>query len=129
MTNPSMTMMPVNESPEMMPQTGEVWYAWLDPIHGHEQGGNRPVVVVSAKWFNAATGSKLVVIVPLTSTEKNYPTHVLVRATEANLRTDSWAMCEQIRAVSFERFKKKRGNLSTGTLSTIRSIVSRILTD
>jgi mRNA interferase MazF len=112
-----------------MPRAGEVWYAYLDPILGHEQGGNRPVVVVSANWFNNATGSKLVVVVPLTTTDKPYPTHVLITASEAQLSVDSWAMCEQIRAVSFERFKKLRGTLSEQTLSTLRTMATRILHD
>jgi mRNA interferase MazF len=112
-----------------MPRAGEVWYAYLDPTLGHAQGGNRPVVVVSANWFNNATGSKLVVVVPLTITHKPYPTHVLITASEAQLSVDSWAMCEQIRAVSFERFKKLRGTLSEQTLSTLRTMATRILHD
>lgn len=119
----------MNSAPARMPRAGEIWYAYLDPILGHEQGGNRPVVVVSADWFNDATGSKLVVVVPLTTTDKPYPTHVLITAAEAQLRVDSWAMCEQIRAVSFERFKKVRGTVSTQTLSALRIMVTRILHD
>lgn len=91
------------------------------------KGGDRPVVVVSANWFNISTDSKLVIIVPLTTTDKPYPTHVLVEADAGDVRTDSWAMREQIRAVSFERFRNRRGELPDDTLARIRGIVYRIL--
>lgn len=117
-----------NDRPAQMPRTGEVWSAYLDPVRGHEQGGNRPIVVVSANWFNIATSSKLIVAVPLTSTDKPYFTHIHV-SREAGLRVDSWAMCEQIRAVSFERFKKKHGDVPAETLEAIRAVVVRILHD
>jgi mRNA interferase MazF len=121
--------MTMRSASEKTPRAGEVWYAYLDPTRGHEQGGNRPVAVVSADWFNTATGSKLVLVVPLTTTDKPYPTHVFVRAREANLSVDSWAMCEQIRAVSVERFMKLRGSLADETLATLRTVITRILHD
>lgn len=119
----------MGEAPRTAPRAGEVWYAFLDPTLGHEQSGNRPVVVISANWFNSATDSRLVLVIPLTRTDKPYPTHVPISANEANLSTDSWAMCEQIRAVSFERFKKQRGSVTEATLDTLRAIVTRILHD
>ena len=122
-------MKPVNNSTSAAPRAGEVWYAFLDPILGHEQGGNRPVIVVSAEWFNDSTGNKLVIVVPLTRTDKSYPTHVHINRDQANLRSDSWAMCEQVRAVSYERFKKKRGQVAEETLATLRMIITQILTE
>lgn len=91
-----------NDLASAMPRTGEVWYGYLDPILGHEQGGNRPVVVVSANSFNSATGSRLVIVVPLTTTKKPYTTHILVEANKANLRADSWAY---VRASQFGQFR------------------------
>lgn len=120
------TMM-VNSRGRAEPRAGEVWDIYLDPTRGHEQGGNRPAVVVSADWFNLSTENKLVLIVPITTTDKPYPTHILVEAESANLRYESWAMCEQIRAVSYERFKKNRGRLSEETLALIRRTISRIM--
>ncbi|HEV2072172.1 MAG TPA: type II toxin-antitoxin system PemK/MazF family toxin [Thermomicrobiales bacterium] len=119
----------MDSSTSAVPRAGDVWYAFLDPILGHEQGGNRPVIVVSAEWFNDSTGSKLVIVVPLTRTNKSYPTHVHIDRDQANLRSDSWAMCEQVRALSFERFKKKRGRVAEETLAMLRMIVTQILTE
>jgi len=86
------------------------------------------VGVVSANWFNTAIASKMVITVPLTSTDKPYPTHVLVTS-DAGLRLDSWAMCEQIRAESFERFKRKHGDVSPKTLDAVRAVIARLLRD
>lgn len=44
---------------------GEVYMVDLEPTHGREQRGHRPVVVVSPDEFNRATG--LPVILPITN--------------------------------------------------------------
>jgi mRNA-degrading endonuclease toxin of MazEF toxin-antitoxin module len=44
---------------------GEVWLVGLDPAHGHEQKGRRPVLIVSPEAFNRVT--KVPVVVPITS--------------------------------------------------------------
>jgi mRNA-degrading endonuclease toxin of MazEF toxin-antitoxin module len=59
------------------PQRGEVWLADLDPTFGHEQGGRRPVLIVSVDAFNAGL-SGLVVVLPLTSRLRPLPLHVPV---------------------------------------------------
>jgi len=44
---------------------GDIYLVSLDPSAGHEQSGSRPVLVVSATDFNAAT--KLPVVLPITN--------------------------------------------------------------
>lgn len=44
---------------------GDIYLVSLDPGAGHEQGGNRPVLVVSPAEFNEAT--RLPVVLPITS--------------------------------------------------------------
>jgi mRNA interferase ChpB len=44
---------------------GDIYMVSLDPTHGHEQRGRRPVLVISPTAFNQAT--KLPVILPITS--------------------------------------------------------------
>lgn len=43
---------------------GEIWLVALDPTHGHEQKGRRPVLIVSPEAFNRVT--KVPVVVPIT---------------------------------------------------------------
>jgi mRNA interferase ChpB len=44
---------------------GEIYMVSLDPTMGHEQQGQRPVLIVSSTAFNEAT--KLPVVLPITS--------------------------------------------------------------
>ncbi len=44
---------------------GDIYMVSLDPTHGHEQRGRRPVLVISPTAFNQAT--KLPVILPIAS--------------------------------------------------------------
>ena len=44
---------------------GDIYLVSLDPTAGHEQKGNRPVVVVSSEEFNQVT--KLPVVLPITT--------------------------------------------------------------
>lgn len=99
---------------------GEVYDARLDPVEGSEQGGTRPVVIVSR---NALLGSSTVAsIVPFTTfrpQRKLYPSHVLVRAPEGGLTADSVALAEQTRVLSKARLLHFRGTLSQETISQL----------
>lgn len=56
----------------MNPKKGEIWLVDLNPSRGHEQRGIRPAVVVSVDEFNSCPAD-LVVVVPITSKNKNIP--------------------------------------------------------
>jgi mRNA interferase MazF len=64
------------------PQRGEIWLADLDPTFGHEQGGRRPVLIVSVDSFNAGL-SGLVVVLPLTSRVRPLPLHIPIAPPKA----------------------------------------------
>jgi len=73
---------------------GEVYYANLPFYGGHEQAGNRPVVVLQNDKGNAY--SPTLIIAPITSQKKkNLPTHVCIGENQ-NLSPDSIALLEQI---------------------------------
>jgi len=46
---------------------GEIWWADLNPVPGHERAGQRPVLVLSHDVFNEPSGT--VIAVALTSQE------------------------------------------------------------
>jgi mRNA interferase MazF len=67
-------------------ERGEVYDARLDPVEGSEQGGTRPVVIVSRDAINAY--SPVVLAVPCSTYRENrrvYPTQVLVIAPDGGL--------------------------------------------
>ncbi|WP_017292493.1 type II toxin-antitoxin system PemK/MazF family toxin [Geminocystis herdmanii] len=58
------------------PKTGEIWLVNLEPTIGSEIRKTRPGVIVSPNETNRLL--KTVIIAPLTSTIKNYPTRVSI---------------------------------------------------
>jgi mRNA interferase MazF len=56
------------------PDRGDVAWISLDPQAGHEQAGRRPVLVLSPRKYNEATG--LFIACPLTTQAKGYPFEV-----------------------------------------------------
>ena len=111
------------------PIRGEVWLADLAIGQGHEQSGQRPVLVVSDDGFNAGL-SGLVMVVPLTSKlvkSKSIPAHVRVHPPEGGLKTPSVILCDQLRSVSKDRLGQHSwGTVSTATLAEVE-IVLRVL--
>jgi mRNA interferase MazF len=81
---------------------GEVWLADLHPSRGHEQRGQRPILVASAEPFNQSPAG-LIIAVPLTTRDRGIPTHIEVRPPDGGLRERSFAMCEQLRALAADR--------------------------
>jgi mRNA interferase MazF len=87
---------------------GDVFDARLDPVEGSEQGGTRPVVVVSRDAIN--THSPVVLAIPCTTYRENrrvYPTQVLVVSPEGGLSQDK------------DRLLKFRGRLTDGSIELL----------
>ncbi len=97
----------------MTPMRWHIYIADLDPVEGSEQGGQRPVIIVSNEDFNQVM--PVLTVLPLTSlkpTRKIYPGEVLIRKGEANLDADSLVMAHQIRTISKSRLRKDIGFLN-----------------
>ncbi|MFW9258027.1 type II toxin-antitoxin system PemK/MazF family toxin [Nostoc sp. CALU 546] len=99
---------------------GEVYDARLEPTEGSEQGGTRPVIIVSRGVINVA--SPVVLAVPCTtyrSSKRIYPTQVLIQAPNGGLTHDSLAMTDQIRVLSKSRLLRLRGMLFEETIAQL----------
>ena len=105
-----------------IPCRGEVWEAQLNPVRGHEQGGRRPVLILSADRFNRGP-SGLVAVAPFTRTERRVPLHLRVEPPEGGLKQVSFLMCEDVRSISVERLGRRWGKVSPDTL---RGALTRI---
>jgi mRNA interferase MazF len=112
------------------PMRGEVWLVDLGTGQGHEQGGQRPVLVVSDDVFNMGL-SGLVMVVPLTSQvhkSKHIPAHILVNPPEGGLKTPSIILCDQLRTLSKSRLGKSPwGAISTSTLAGVEVALRALL--
>lgn len=103
---------------EAEPARGEIWHVRLDPIVGHEQGGERPCLVISDDRFNHSR-AQLVIVLPVTRTQRGIPSHVRVDPPEGGLSAVSFIKCEDVRSVAKERLKSKWGTVSAKTLAVV----------
>jgi|FLYK01.1.fsa_nt_gi mRNA interferase MazF len=103
------------------PSRGEIWTAQLDPIRGHEQAGERPVLIVSTDRFNHGPAD-LVIIVPLTRTARRIPFRVQIDPPEGGLSDRSYVLCDSIRSIAKERLDARRGPWGVVSPKTIASV-------
>ncbi len=100
------------------PARGEVWYADLRPAEGHEQNGERPVLVVSTDKFNDGP-SGLIITLPITKTNRNMPSYVRLDAGHGGLKMTSFIICEQIRCISKTRLRRLCGTVDSKVMSDV----------
>jgi mRNA interferase MazF len=89
---------------------GDVWDASLDPVVGHEQGGSRPVLIVSVDQISSGPGESCIVV-PLTKTDRETPLNVRFEPPIGGLGDVSFAMPENVRAISRRRLQHRRGEV------------------
>jgi len=78
---------------------GEVYMVDLEPTHGREQRGHRPVVVVSPDEFNRATG--LPVILPITN-GGDFARRIGFAVPLAGTKTTGVVRCDQPRVLDLK---------------------------
>ncbi len=96
---------------------GEIRWADLNPVRGHEQAGQRPVVVLSHDVFNERSGT--VIAVALTSQEPRAGYPLTLELTDARLPKRSWVKISQIRTLSTERLGRRLGRASDEELAKV----------
>lgn len=106
---------------------GEVWWASPDPAMGREQGGRRPVLVISNEAYLDAVAT-LAITAPLTTRDRGWPNHVPV-AGSTGLDVPCWAMTEQVRTISRSRMVRRSGVVAGETLATVRQWVTDFLAE
>ena len=84
---------------------GDIYFVDLNPTHGREQAGKRPVLVLSIDAINRLP---LVVTVVVGTKGENlsrdHPTNVRVSSTETGLPQETVFLCFQIRSLDPGRF-------------------------
>jgi mRNA-degrading endonuclease toxin of MazEF toxin-antitoxin module len=83
---------------ERMMKRGEIWLVGLDPTSGHDQRGQRPVLIVSPEPFNRVT--RVPVVLPITSGGSFARTAgFAVPLAGAGTKTTGIVRCDQPRAL------------------------------
>jgi mRNA interferase MazF len=102
--------------------------ARLEPREGSEQGGERPVIIMSRDSINQ--NSPVVVAVPVTDRGHKrclYPSHVVLKAGDGGLTKESVALGEQVRAINTTRLTGYIGHLSSNSLAQIGTALKIVL--
>jgi mRNA interferase MazF len=97
---------------------GEIWDADLNPVRGHEQGGTRPVLVVSVDAFHQGP-SGLVIVALISTKDKKVRSQVPVEPGEGGLNARSFIKCEAIRSISTQRLISRWGAVTPVTMSDV----------
>ena len=100
------------------PSRGEVWDLYFDSTTGHEQAGPRPALILSEDIFNEGPAD-MVVVAPITRTQRKIRWHVAVAAPEGGLSSESFIQCEDVRSVSKQRLRRRRGRVSPPVMQQV----------
>lgn len=98
---------------------GDIFYAELNPVIGSEQGGTRPILVISNNIGNRH--SPTVIIAPITSrthTKAKLPTHTEAKGVD-KLDKDSIILLEQIRTIDKQRLKLYMGMMPDSIMARV----------
>ena len=104
---------------------GDVVWADLSPVLGHEQPGTRPVVVLSHDVFNDRSGT--VIAVALTSQEPRAAFPLTLELKTVKLPKRSWAKMGHVRTLSVERLGRKLGRVDPEELDRIVEGLNEII--
>ena len=89
---------------------GDVLWADLSSPRGHEQGGRRPVLVISHEIFNQRSGTVIAMAITSQSQRAGFP--LSLEVTEPGLPRRSWLKISQVRTLSVERLGERITALS-----------------
>lgn len=96
---------------------GDIRWADLDPTRGHEQAGQRPVLILSHDVFNERSGT--VIAVALTSQEPRAGFPLTLESTAAALPKRSWIKISQVRTLATERIGRRLARVSDEELASV----------
>jgi len=97
---------------------GSIVWVNLNPTQGREQSGTRPAVVIASDGYLASVPD-LMILVPVTTTDRAWPHHVPIEGPAVGLPRPSFAMTEQPRTVARSRITGMAGTASQITMSQI----------
>ena len=105
---------------------GEIRWADIETaaqVVGHEQGNQRPVLILSSDQFNAT--SHLVIAALITGQGTNRPHAVPIQSVQ--MPSQSWVLADQVRTLSEQRIQGLLGTVSDTEMETVLMAIFRII--
>ena len=106
---------------------GEIRWADLNPVRGHEQAGLRPVLVLSRDVFNERSGTVIAMALTSQPQAAGFPLTHELKLTK--LKKRSWVKISQIRTLSVERIGARIGRAAPEELALIVEGLNEIVRD
>ncbi len=99
---------------------GDIFWAGLDPVKGHEQSGLRPVLILQNDLFNEHLST--VLVAPLTTNlkAKDFVTTYFVSGKKIQTKKDSVLLLHQARSLDRVRLQKKIGSVGADEVRQIK---------
>jgi mRNA interferase MazF len=101
----------------------QIFLVNLDPTTGSEIKKTRPCVIISPNEINKYL--QTVVIAPMTTSSKNYPTRVEIK----HDNKIGWIVIDQVRTIDKQRIIKPLGRLSKPEIKEVKSIIKETFVD
>jgi len=89
----------------------------LDPTIGSEMKKTRPCVIISPDEMNKYL--QTIVIAPMTTSSKRYPTRIQVK----HVRAKGWVVLDQIRTVDRQRIVKILDHLTEKEMYSVKTVI------
>lgn len=106
------------------PLRGEIWIVDLGHPVGHESADQRPALVVSDDPSNR---HGLVVVCPIGSARRDYPSRIEVDPGRSGLDHPSFAQGEQVRTISARRLVARLGNADITVMIEVERVLRLLL--
>ena len=104
---------------------GDICWADLNPVIGSEQGGLRPVLILSHNIFNERSGTVIAVALTGQPQMAGYP--LTFEFSSTKLTKKSWVKISQIRTLSVKRIQRKISKASEEELTIIIEGLNEII--
>jgi mRNA interferase MazF len=104
---------------------GDIHWADLNPVIGSEQGGFRPVLILSHKIFNDRSGTVIAVAITSQAQRAGFP--LTLELSDTKLPKRFWAKISQVRTLSTKRIGKKIASASPEELVNIIDGLNEII--
>lgn len=106
----------------LVPDRGDILWLDFNSTRGHEQGGRRPVLVLSTREYNAI--SKLAIVCPATSQIKGYPFEIPFKTKNIS----GVILADHVRNVDWvERHADKIGTVSEVVVTEVQEYLKKLV--
>ena len=104
---------------------GDIIWADLNPVQGHEQAGLRPVLVLSQDVFNERSGTAIAMALTSQPQRAGFPLTLELNCAELPKR--SWVKISQIRTLSTQRLRRHLGRVCPEDLALVIEGLNEII--